>query len=438
MTNALIIFVKNPERGKVKTRLSKSIGDDRALAVYEKLLDYTRMVARDVDARKILFYSSRVISDNWDPNIFEKRLQTGDDLGQRMLNAFQTVLPQFSKAVIIGSDSMEITKPLINEAFRLLDDNDVVIGPARDGGYYLLGMKTIHADLFKNKIWSTPSVSHDTVDDTRRLGLSLAQLPPLSDIDDIKDLLASPLRDMVKPVSVLRISIVIPTRNEAKIIDKTLSRVLHRSDTRNIAEIIVVDGESSDSTPGIASAAGARVIPCKPGRGRQLDAGAKAASGDVLYFLHADCIPPHGFDKAIINAVLCGYNSGCFRLRFDAQHPILSIIAWFSRFRISWVRAGDQSLFVKKETFWKAGGYDAHRAIMEDVEIIPRLKRISTFVVIPLQIISSARKYMERGIIKLQAIYIIMRIMDVQGHSPRNIYHFYKKCPRKHPILIRE
>jgi rSAM/selenodomain-associated transferase 1 len=198
MVRGLIIFMKNPEPGKVKTRLAKSIGEKAALEIYTRLLQYTKAVTSTVNASRYLFYSSRVDEqDDWDPSVYEKRVQSGFDLGERMANAFSTVLKEVDQAVIIGSDCLELTASIIDKAFSALKRKDAVIGPARDGGYYLLGIKQFHPELFASKQWSTGTVYKDTVADLHALGLSYTELPVLSDIDDIDDLKRSPLWEAV-------------------------------------------------------------------------------------------------------------------------------------------------------------------------------------------------------------------------------------------------
>lgn len=191
MENALIIFVRNPEKGKVKTRLAKDIGDDKSLAVYKYLLQYTRDVAISCNCSHFVFYSSYVhMNDEFNDDLFTKSVQEGDDLGERMMNAFKKVFDLGCKNVcIIGSDCYELDAEIINGAFEKLHENDLVIGPAVDGGYYLLGMKQLHVELFAPKEWGTSSVLDDTMDAITKAGLSYAELPVLNDIDTLEDLL---------------------------------------------------------------------------------------------------------------------------------------------------------------------------------------------------------------------------------------------------------
>lgn len=190
LNDHLIIFIKNPEIGKVKTRLAAGIGNEKALEVYQQLLRITHYQTQPLPCIKHVCYSDHVDeNDNWDKADYHKHVQSNGDLGSRMLGAFQGVFDRGAeKMVIIGSDCPEITTKIINEAFSKLDNYDVVIGPAKDGGYYLLGMKCPLPMLFKNKEWSSDSVFADTVLDLIDMGLNHYRLPELSDLDTIYDL----------------------------------------------------------------------------------------------------------------------------------------------------------------------------------------------------------------------------------------------------------
>ncbi len=186
--SALLIFIKNPEKGKVKTRLAQSMGEERALSIYRTLLDHTWRVARSVDVERLLFYSNHIdLKDKWSARDFRKLVQHGEDLGERMLNAFRIALQDHERAVIIGSDCASLTPAIVEEAFRALNRNDFVIGPATDGGYYLLGMRKLTPSLFENIPWSTGKVFSSTMQRIRTLGKTCYQLPELSDIDYEED-----------------------------------------------------------------------------------------------------------------------------------------------------------------------------------------------------------------------------------------------------------
>ena len=189
MDRALIIFIKNPEAGKVKTRLAKDVGNENALTIYKHLLAHTCKIAIEVKANRLLFYADKIpLRDDWSETNFQKFVQQGGDLGLRMLNAFEKAFLNSQKVIIIGSDCIELNSEFTEIAFDKLKTHDFVIGPANDGGYYLLGMKYAEQSFFQGKAWSTSTVFGDTVADISNLSKSLFILPLLSDVDTIADL----------------------------------------------------------------------------------------------------------------------------------------------------------------------------------------------------------------------------------------------------------
>ncbi len=186
--NALIIFIKNPELGKVKTRLAKTVGDERALAIYKALMEHTRNIALSVSSDRLLFYSQKIHpNDNWSIVDFKKHLQATGDLGTKMKTAFQQAFQDHQKVVIIGSDCASLTPAIVKVAFRQLEKHSFVIGPALDGGYYLLGMNQYAPSVFDDIAWSTASVLEDTKQRIKALDLDYVLLPALSDIDFEED-----------------------------------------------------------------------------------------------------------------------------------------------------------------------------------------------------------------------------------------------------------
>ncbi len=188
-TDALLIFIKNSELGKVKTRLAATVGNEQALKIYEELLRYTRQTTLEIPAARHLFYSDFLEkNDDWNIDFFQKSVQQGSDLGERMSNAFDFIFNQkFQKAVIIGSDCPTLTSEILHQAFTALDHCDLVVGPATDGGYYLLGMKKLHRALFQNIVWSSENVLSKTLRKAQELNLSTYQLASLPDVDYEED-----------------------------------------------------------------------------------------------------------------------------------------------------------------------------------------------------------------------------------------------------------
>lgn len=186
----LIIFYKNPKPGKVKTRLAATVGDAKALNIFEKLALHTKNITGNLAMDKIVFYSEAIdLMDIWPNATYLKAMQQGDDLGERMKNAFVAGFETgYNSICIIGTDCYELTGHIICQGFEGLQSADAVIGPARDGGYYLLGLNEPHASIFDNKNWSTESVLPDTLADFKTLGLSYAKLQELRDVDTEDDL----------------------------------------------------------------------------------------------------------------------------------------------------------------------------------------------------------------------------------------------------------
>lgn len=189
-SQALLLFIKNPVKGKVKTRLAASIGADRALDIYKQLLTHTRQVALGLNnTERYLFYDQWIEEkDDWIKTDFQKHLQHPGALGERMAKAFEQVFEQGAdKIVIIGSDCAELQSSHVEEAFSALDHTDVVFGPAIDGGYYLCGMRVNEPAIFELTAWSTSTVLEESIVLCRKNGLSVRLLRSLSDIDTIED-----------------------------------------------------------------------------------------------------------------------------------------------------------------------------------------------------------------------------------------------------------
>ncbi len=189
--NLLMIFTRNPELGKCKTRLATTVGDQTALDIYKFLLQHTVSITKSLKLSKQVHYSVKVReNDFWNPEIYNKKQQLGNDLGKRMEYAFTEGFAEgYKKIIIIGSDMYDLGLKDLEYAFMELETHDYVIGPAEDGGYYLLGMKSLHSQVFRNKVWGTETVLRDTLKDLKNENIKILEERNDVDIyDDIKDI----------------------------------------------------------------------------------------------------------------------------------------------------------------------------------------------------------------------------------------------------------
>ncbi|MGB5316375.1 MAG: TIGR04282 family arsenosugar biosynthesis glycosyltransferase [Robiginitalea sp.] len=191
---ALLIFTRNPVPGKCKTRLAATIGDQAALDIYVFLLQHTASQCAGLPGVEKIVYFSDSIGDGaiWDTDTFDYRLQQGADLGLRMQQAFKDAFTAgYREVIVIGSDLLDLSTSDLQNAFDLLSENEAVLGPAEDGGYYLLGLKKNIPGIFQNKTWGTKTVLQDTLNDLRKF--KTAVLPARNDIDQYEDIAGNPV-----------------------------------------------------------------------------------------------------------------------------------------------------------------------------------------------------------------------------------------------------
>lgn len=242
-----------------------------------------------------------------------------------------------------------------------------------------------------------------------------------------------------------KISIIIPILNEAETIEKLLNYLIEHSSKQNIAEIIVVDGGSTDASKDIISkfylyreanpetSSGLMnqtkiiLVNSSKGRAKQMNTGSKVATGSILYFLHADSFPPKDFDLHIVNEVENGHLAGCFRLQFDHSHWWLRLASWLTQFHWRACRGGDQSQFITKDLFDDIGGFDESYIIYEDNILINELYSREQFKVINKKLRTSARRYEKHGIWKLQYHFWAIYVKKWLGASAEDLHNYYKK-----------
>ncbi|NND80319.1 MAG: glycosyltransferase family 2 protein [Maribacter sp.] len=224
-----------------------------------------------------------------------------------------------------------------------------------------------------------------------------------------------------------KISIIIPVLNEEDRIGELITFLYKNSTSKNIAEILVIDGGSNDNTVSLAKKTGAKVYKSEKGRAKQMNYGVRMAKGEILYFLHADTFPSKNFDQYIVNAISHNQQAGCFQMKFDSDNWALQFFAWFTRYNHMICRGGDQSLFISKELFKKTKGFNEDYIIFEDNEFIGRIYQKTNFKILPYHVKTSARKYRKLGVFKLQYHFGVIHLKNYLGAGPEKLYDYYKR-----------
>ena len=227
-------------------------------------------------------------------------------------------------------------------------------------------------------------------------------------------------------MSIVTISIIIPTLNEASNI-RRLVHYLRTNGGEAASEILVVDSNSNDGTAQIASDAGALVLTCEVcSRAAQMNLGARTAQNDVLYFVHADTLPPKSFAEDIQREIESGQVMGCYRYQFDSPKWILKFNAYFVRYGWLWCQGGDKTFFVKREVFEEFGGYDENFVVMEEYDFLRKAMKKYHLRILPKNALVSARKYQQNSWLRVQLANIVAFSMFRWGTDPIKIKRFYK------------
>jgi hypothetical protein len=353
--------------------------------------------------------------------------QGSGDLGARMRRTFSTAFHQgIERVVIIGSDCPGINATTIRNAFDLLDQFDLVLGPADDGGYYLIGLSREAPQLFQGISWGTSEVRARTIDIANVLELRWINLEPLRDVDRPEDLEVW-RREALRGVdpSSLRISVIIPTLNEAEHLEATLASI----ENDGSVEILVVDGGSSDGTVNLAKSFAVRLLATKAHRAKQANAGGLAASGDILLFLHADTRLPPGYNTYVRNILQRpGVVAGAFALSIDGPQIGLRIIERLANVRshVFHLPYGDQALFLKRDQFRSMKGFP-DMVIMEDFVFIQRLKTKGKIAIAPVAVKTSPRRWLKIGILKATLINQAILLAYFLGSEPDRMVRWYRK-----------
>lgn len=352
------------------------------------------------------------------------RQQGPGDLGERMDRAFQAAFQEGSRAtVLIGSDCPGLAPERLAAAFKLLQAHPVVFGPATDGGYYLIGLTQPVPELFRGVAWGTGSVLTDSMRILRGANLQPALLEPLEDLDRPEDLSAWQRLVEKEEADLRTISVIIPALNEESHIGASIAS----AQAGHPHEILVVDGGSTDDTQAIARAAGAVVLSSKSGRARQMNAGAARATGNVLLFLHADTrLPAEWPDEVRKTLGQPGVVAGAFS--FCVSEPFAG--RWWversTNLRSRWLQSpyGDQGQFLRRALFEEMGGF-ADLPIMEDYELIRRLRRRGRVATATAVAVTSGRRWNRFGALRTTLInlYVIVGFhLGISSHKLARCY----------------
>jgi len=435
----LIIFTRYPKIGSTKTRLIPLLGAEGAANLQRKMTEHILLRMKGLAASNDVTIEIRYDGGNeemmkqWLGSEFEYASQGGGDIGKRMQQAFEDAF-KFGAAtvVIIGTDIPELTAVDITKAFATLKQKKMVLGPARDGGYYLIGLQKnafspAIGDLFAGITWGEHDVLKKTLNISKQLGLNYSLLKEMDDVDRPEDISIWERSQILGRCDVTSsgISVIIPALNEALHIAETITSTGHGSNT----EIIVVDGGSTDHTVSIAKTQGAKVIESYPPRSRQMNQGAEAASKDILLFLHADTLLPENFNRHVLGALTQpGVAAGAFELCIDSPVPSLRLIERMANWRSRCLNMpyGDQAIFMFSNVFRQMGGF-SNLPIMEDFELIRRLRKKGDVVTLHQPVITSSRRWLKHGILKTTLINQLVVLSYFMGISPNSISRLYRR-----------
>lgn len=436
--NQLIVFTRFPTPGATKTRLIPILGADRAARVSFGMTTRTLDRCERLAALRICALEARTTGA--EPAAFRKRFggschyrdQGAGDLGQRLrAAAAEAFADGAQKTVIVGTDCPELEPAHIIDAFARLDTNDVVVGPAEDGGYYLIGMRRMLPELFAGVDWGTGHVLYQTRERAASLSASIALLPMLRDVDRPEDLPMWDRRLKLDAAGRLSVSVIIPALNEEETV---VAAIRSASPKGSGVEVILVDGGSTDRTVALARECGAKIIHASPGRAAQMNAGAACASGDFLVFLHADSLLPPDFAEQVVHILSDGDTAlAAFRLSIESSRMSIKWIARLAnaRSRLG-LPYGDQAFAVQAELFRRLGGY-RNLPIMEDFALARELRRHGAIRILGTQVTTSERRWIHRGVFATTLVNQLCVIGYLLGVAPTRLARFRESSGRSRP-----
>jgi len=435
----LIVFTRYPETGTTKTRLIPLLGANGSAELHRKMTEHTlarlkRLLTSNALTMEICYDGGNEhLMKTWLGPDLDYQPQGTGHLGLRMKRSFENAFRSGADAaVLIGTDIPDITDTVVQTAFDTLKQKNMVLGPAKDGGYYLIGLQSTSLSsamdtLFSGITWGRRDVLRKTLDVAKGLGLSFSLVDELEDVDQPEDLSIWKRSQILNHHDFIpgNISVIIPALNEADNIAETLLSIGHE----NNIQVIVADGSSQDNTVSIAESLGAKVINVLPPRSKQMNEGAAEATGDVLLFLHADTRLPKNFARLVLRSLARpGIVAGAFELRIDAPTPGLRLIERIANWRSRCLKTpyGDQGIFMLSRVFHEAGGFSDF-PIMEDFELIRRLLKKGEIITLSAPILTSSRRWQNFGILKTTLINQLVIIAYYMGIPPDTIARLYRR-----------
>ncbi|MEN6483784.1 MAG: TIGR04282 family arsenosugar biosynthesis glycosyltransferase [Syntrophobacteraceae bacterium] len=433
---AIIIFMRYPETGEVKSRLAVAVSPEEASAVYEKLVRRTLGTVAEVgqarpDTEVYVCFTPFDKEDDMRaafPGPWKFFPQEGSHLGDRMDRAVRRVLSagRPCRVVLAGTDLADIQAGDFHTALKILDSGQAVLGPARDGGFYLIGLDRPSPSAFRPESWGTACIFARTKELLEADGFSVQTLDCRRDVDRREDLAFFHSIPMFHQA---RLSVIIPT---IRPIDRLLPLVrLLEAQLWPGDEIVIVRAGNGGPSDPVEVSAKTRCLISRRGRGKQMNRGALTARGDFFFFLHDDCLPPPNFAYHIRRTLLGTSPSlGCFHLAFSPSTPVLDLIAKWAdtRTRLLHLPYGDQGLFCSRETFFAIGGF-LREYLMEDVDFVSRCLRIGRLECLPFVMQASSRKYLNGGILRTSLKNHLLMLLYHLGVSDRKLYFLYYGFP---------
>jgi len=431
VTENAILFTRWPEPGKAKTRLAPALGPEGAANLHRRLTEHAlaglRACRDERGAEPHVYFAGHSAARfrDWLGTDLAYRRQSTGDLGVRLRAATTASFAGGARRVIVtGSDCPGVTASLLSQAFRSLAFCDLVLGPATDGGYYLIGMNKPHEALFSRMPWGTEDVFEETRRRARTAGLRVALLPPLADIDRPADLPVWHAAQRHPAPAAPRLSVVIPALEEPARVEACLASVEPCEDV----EAVVVHGAGDEQTPARANRAGALVVPCGPGRGRQMNAGAAVAAGAYLVFLHADTRLPAGWRTAVEDILGdSDVSLGAFRLGIDNPGRALRAVEWLVDLRARWwgLPYGDQALFLRRTVFEDLGGY-RDWPLLEDLDLVRRARRLGRVRTARSAVATAADRWTRLGVWRTTWTNQLVLAGYALGVSPARLARWYR------------